>query len=83
MRAIWRWRLQRLEQASRTRYVNPYSLATYYVLLGDLDRAMTELEHAYAQRSGVIAFLKTDPMVDPLRSHPRFEALLRNVTPAR
>jgi tetratricopeptide (TPR) repeat protein len=83
MRAIWRWRLQRLEQASRTRYINPYSLATHHVLLGDVDRAMTELERAYDQRAGIMAFLETDPMVDPLRSHPRFDALLQKVTAAR
>ena len=83
MRAIWKWRLQRLEQAARTRYISPYTLATHYVLIGDRDRAMGALEQAYEQRAGVIAFLKTDPMVDPLRSSQRFETLLQHVTQAR
>jgi TolB-like protein/DNA-binding winged helix-turn-helix (wHTH) protein/Tfp pilus assembly protein PilF len=80
MRAIWKWRLQRLEQASRSRYVSPHSLATHYVLIGDYDRALDALERSFEQRVGVLAFLKTDPLVDPLRSHPRFEALLRQVS---
>jgi TolB-like protein/DNA-binding winged helix-turn-helix (wHTH) protein len=83
MRAIWKWRLQRLEQAARTRYISPYSLATHYVLIGDHDRAMGALEQAYEQRAGVMAFLKTDPMVDPLRSIPRFQTLLQQATQAR
>ena len=83
MRAIWKWRLQRLEQAARTRYVSPYSLATHYVLTGDHERAIDALEQAYAQRAGVMAFLRTDPMVDPLRSNPRFQRLLQQVSQAR
>jgi TolB-like protein/DNA-binding winged helix-turn-helix (wHTH) protein len=83
MRAIWKWRLQRLEQAARTRYVSPYTLATHYVLIGDYEHALGALEQAYEARAGVMAFLKTEPLVDPLRSSARFETLLQRVTQAR
>jgi len=80
MRAIWHWRLQRMEDAAGSgRWVSPYALAVSLVLVGELDRAMARLEDACEQRVGVIAFLKTDPALDPLRAHPRFEALLRKV----
>ncbi len=80
IRAIWRWRLRRLEEAAKTRWVSPYSIAVHLLVVGERDRAMEQLEQAYARRVGVLAFLRTDPALDPLRSHPRFEALVANVT---
>jgi hypothetical protein len=73
--AIWRWRLERLQQAARTRWVSPYQLAVHEAFLGDVTGALDSLDQAYAAREGVLVFLKTDPALDPLRSHPRFNAL--------
>jgi TolB-like protein/Tfp pilus assembly protein PilF/predicted Ser/Thr protein kinase len=52
-----------------------------YVLapLGELDEACTALERAYDARSGLLVFVKVEPMLDPLRAHPRFAALLRRL----
>jgi len=80
VQAVWRWRLVRMQQAARTRWVSPYSMAVQLAFLGDLDGAMAQLEQAYAAREGVLAFLKTDPALDPLRSHPRFDALAEKIT---
>jgi tetratricopeptide (TPR) repeat protein len=52
-----------------------------YVLtaLGAIDAAVAEFERAYDARSGIVTYLKVEPMVDPLRAHPRFQALLRRM----
>ncbi|MCH7574455.1 MAG: tetratricopeptide repeat protein [Candidatus Marinimicrobia bacterium] len=63
-----------------------YAVIMIYAALGDLDRAMDQLEHVYSiekQRlrlldSGII-YLKVEPAYDPLRGHPRFEALVKNL----
>lgn len=78
MQAIWRWRLEKMQEASR--WVSPYALAQQLVMLGETERAMEQLEEAYAQRVAMMVFLKTDPIVDTLRSNPRFDALLQKVT---
>jgi TolB-like protein/DNA-binding winged helix-turn-helix (wHTH) protein len=78
--AIWRWRLRRLEEAAKTRWVNPYSIAVHLLVVGEPDRAMEQLEQAYERRVGALAFLRTDPALDPLRSSPRFSAFVANVT---
>jgi TolB-like protein/DNA-binding winged helix-turn-helix (wHTH) protein/tetratricopeptide (TPR) repeat protein len=78
--AIWRWRLQRLEQSANVRSVSPYTLAVHMLVLGERDRALEQLERAYQERAGVLAFLKTDPAVDSLRGTARLDALVANVT---
>lgn len=57
----------------------PYWIATIYGRLGDPDRAFGWLERAYAARSIFLCGLRTTPVVDPLRSDPRFDDLLRRV----
>jgi TolB-like protein/DNA-binding winged helix-turn-helix (wHTH) protein len=80
LKRIWEWRLQRLEAASRTRWISPYQIAAYQVMLGKPDEALRRLEEAVEQRAGMMVFLATDPVMDPLRAQPRFEAVLRKVT---
>ncbi len=52
-----------------------------YVLagLGELEEAMTCFEAAVDARAGLMVYLKVEPMVDPLRAHPRFVSLLRRL----
>jgi len=53
-------------------------MAKIYSGLGAKDEAFGALERAYEDRSIVsVAYLKTNPMLDPLRSDPRFAELLR------
>jgi TolB-like protein/DNA-binding winged helix-turn-helix (wHTH) protein/Flp pilus assembly protein TadD len=68
--------LNELLKLNETRYVTPAALANTYIGLGDKDRAFLWLERAYEERSNFIAFLKVFPIVDPLRSDPRFDSLL-------
>jgi hypothetical protein len=44
------------------------------------EEALSFLEKAYEERDGYnIAFIKADPFLDPLRGHPRFEALVQKI----
>ncbi len=63
------------------RYVMPYAVARLYAGLKEIDQAFEWLEKAYQDRSLFLihAPLKVDPGFDPLRSDPRFAALLRKV----
>jgi len=71
--------LEGLRQLSSTRYVSPYSVALVHAGLGDRDQAFAWLDKAYADRSDYMPYLKLEPMLDGLRSDPRFAALVRRV----
>ena len=62
---------------SESRHVSAYHLAVIHGALGDVDQAMLWLERAYDEKSPWIAYMRVDPRVDPLRSDPRFSALLK------
>ena len=57
---------------------NNWLLARAYIELGEKDKAFAELNNAYESRTGV-AFLKVEPQLDPLRSDPRFQDLMKKV----
>jgi len=71
--------LAELERRSSTEYVSPYHFAYVYTGLGDTERAMDWLERAVAQRTGSAYGIKGSFLFAPLRSHPRFRALLRQM----
>jgi TolB-like protein/Tfp pilus assembly protein PilF len=71
--------LHELLQLNKQRYVTPAALANVYIGLGDKERAFFWLEKAYEERSNYIAWMKVFPIVDPLRSDPRFASLLQKV----
>ena len=60
-------------------YLSPYYMACIFIGLGDKHEAMTWLEKAFAEKSGWMALMKIDPMVDTLRSDARFQDMLRRV----
>jgi len=71
--------LEGLRQLSSSRYVSPYSVALVHAGLGDRDQALAWLDKAYDERSDYMPYLGLEPMLDPLRSDPRFSALVRRV----
>jgi DNA-binding winged helix-turn-helix (wHTH) protein/TolB-like protein len=79
LRSIWRWRLDQLERAAKTRVISPYGLAALRVSLGESEPAIHDLEAAYDDRAGMMVFLAKDPMMDPLRQNPRVQALIARI----
>ena len=72
--------LAELEELSRHRYVSSYDRALLYLSLGDHSEAIRWLEQAIADKEGLnITWIKVDPLLDPLRGDPRFEALVQKV----
>ena len=56
-----------------------YSYAMIYAQWGDRTRALELLDKAVRVRDAGLCFLKTDPLMDPLRDEPRFQAILREL----
>ncbi len=54
-------------------------LALVYAALGETDMAFECLEKSYERHEESVLTLKVDPKVDPLRSDPRFTALLKKI----
>lgn len=65
--------------ASAGTYVCPYESAAAYLSIGDTERAITLLDEAVAKRSNCLIFLRIDPRLQPIRSHPHFQVLLNRV----
>ena len=68
-----------LLELNKTRYVTPAALVNAYIGLGEKDEAFVWLEKAFQERSNYLAFVKVFPIMDPLRSDPRFADLVRRV----
>ncbi len=60
-------------------YISAYNIAALYADLGDKDQAFRWLNTAYQERNPDMEGLKTDFLLDPLRSDPRFAELVRKV----
>ena len=56
-----------------------YQYATIYVQWGDRPKALEWLETALRLRDPGLGYLKTDPLIDPLRKEPRFQAIEREL----
>lgn len=56
-----------------------YHLGLVMVGLGERDQAFEWLRNACDERSGLLVYLKVEPMFDPLRSDARFLELVRRV----
>jgi serine/threonine-protein kinase len=68
-----------LKEASPGGEAAPFNLALGYLGLGDHARAIEELERARAADSQFLGWIGQDAIFDPLRSEPRFVALLRDL----
>jgi TolB-like protein/Flp pilus assembly protein TadD len=71
--------LKDLIAAARQSHTPPYFLGVLYAALGQNDLAFSWLEKGYSERDPYLAWIKVSPAVDPLRSDPRLEDLLRRL----
>jgi TolB-like protein/Flp pilus assembly protein TadD len=71
--------LGKLVQLSKERDIAWNEVAVVYAGLGEKDKALATLDAAYKRHDGQLNWLKVDPRLDPLRSDPRFEDLLRRM----
>jgi len=71
--------LDQLRSLAKQRYVTPYIVARLKLALGRKDDALECLETGYRGRDSFMVFLKVDPLLDDLRSDPRFQDLLRRM----
>jgi len=71
--------IEQINRLPAQTYVAPCWPALVYIALGENNTALDLLEKAYQEGSGCLAGLKVHHDWDPLRSDPRFIALLKKV----
>ena len=67
--------LQQLEEKRTHDYVSPVEVATLYIALDDVDKAIDWAERALAERRGWMVYINVHPILDTVRNHPRFKLL--------
>jgi hypothetical protein len=68
--------IARLAAESNNFAISPGYAAVAFAGVGDRRRAIGLLEGAHDQHSGNIVNIAVEPLYDPLRSEPRFQALV-------
>ena len=71
--------LDRLEQGRRDGRTSAVTVSSVYAALKDLDRSLDLLEMAAAYHDRELTNLRVLPYFEPLRGHPRFQALLKRI----
>jgi TolB-like protein/Flp pilus assembly protein TadD len=68
-----------LEEIAKEKYVSAYYFAIIHLGLGEQELTFQWLDRALEERAGFLAFIKVEPMFDPLRSDSRFSNLLERM----
>jgi len=71
--------LDGLYAESREHYLTPVAFAMLHAGLSEADAAFEWLDRALDDRRGWLAYLKVEPLLDPLRSDARFTRLLERM----
>jgi hypothetical protein len=71
--------LQRLEQISRGQTANQFWVGLVYLGLGDKERAIQAFQVSLDEPNEVVMWLKVMPYFDPIRSDPRYSAMLKKL----
>ncbi len=71
--------LETLKAKHASDYVSPVEFATLYIALGDTQQAIDWAEKAYAERRGWMAYVNVHPVLDSLRTEPRFRTLVQKM----
>jgi TolB-like protein/Tfp pilus assembly protein PilF len=67
------------ELKREARYVSPYAVAKIFACVPDKQEAFTWLDKAYRERDPDLIELAVEPVLDGLRSDPRFSSLLQRL----
>jgi tetratricopeptide (TPR) repeat protein len=76
---VLRQQLERKKLEEKNGYFPYWDMATIYAELGEKDLAFVYLEKCRQKRQLYMLWLRIEPKLDPLRSDPRFEDLIRRV----
>jgi eukaryotic-like serine/threonine-protein kinase len=71
--------LAELTEARSRRVVSAWGIAALHASLGDVDEAFRWLDIAIEERAAGMILLRVHPRLDPIRSDPRYAALVRRV----
>lgn len=71
--------LEEAKQKNTLMYVPLYRIAATYLAMGDRKQALEWLEKAATEDPGWVVWIKVDPVMDPLRSDPRFQKLVEEM----
>lgn len=71
--------ISELQERSKKEFVPSYSIATVYVGIGMKEEAIQYLAKSQEEGSFYMIHLKVEPMLDSLRSDPRFTDIVRRV----
>lgn len=79
--AYWRARISArlLDRDNANQPCLSYEIGSGYARIGDHDQAFRYFNRAIDQHCFYVIFLKVDPILDNIRSDPRFAALLRRI----
>jgi adenylate cyclase len=85
--AVALWNLQRKEESDAALAtlikddgdVGAFQIAEVYSARGDNDQAFAWLDRARRQQDGGLAYFPNDPLLDPLRPDPRWNAFVRTM----
>src|SRR5438132_1670452 len=71
--------IKELEKRYADKSADGRDLAVIYTGFDDKDRAFAWLEKAFADHSVILAFLRLEPLLEPLQSDPRWKDLERRI----
>ena len=71
--------IDELKKTARNQYVSGWFFAHAYIGIGQKNQAIAWLERAYEEHDQWMVYVASNPVLDPLHSEPRFQALLRRM----
>jgi hypothetical protein len=71
--------LEELKRRSSREHVPADAIGVLYFHLGQKDTAFAFLDKAFEERAEDLSSFKVAPWLDPLRSDPRFQAIVRRM----
>jgi TolB-like protein/DNA-binding winged helix-turn-helix (wHTH) protein/Tfp pilus assembly protein PilF len=71
--------LHEMENPARGEFASPYDIASIYAGLGDKNRVLYWLDRAVKARAAMMPLAGIDPLFNPVRTDPQFQALLHRI----